>query len=76
MTTVEWQRLFNIAPENIKELLATKESFSPTITPVLEKIGGLDVLYTFNFKLITLAWIKLINIGQSILKFQPNIVQL
>jgi hypothetical protein len=36
-------------------MLANKESFSPTITPVLEKIRGLDVLYTFSFKLITLA---------------------
>ncbi len=43
MTSTEWQRLFNIAPENIKELLATEGYFSPTITPLLEKVDGVNV---------------------------------
>ncbi len=43
MTPAEWQRLFSVAPQNIKELLATEGYFSPTITPSLEKKAGVDV---------------------------------
>lgn len=43
MTPTEWQRLFSVAPQNIKELLATEGYFSATITPMLEKISGINV---------------------------------
>jgi translocation and assembly module TamA len=43
MSPAEWQRLFNVAPQNIKELLATEGYFSPTITPVLEKKDGVAI---------------------------------
>ena len=43
MTPAEWQRLFSVAPQNIKELLATEGYFSPTITPSLEKKAGVDI---------------------------------
>jgi len=39
----EWQRLFNITPQNIKAILATEGYFSPIITPTLEKTDGLDI---------------------------------
>ncbi len=43
MTPAEWQRLFSVAPQNIKELLATEGYFSPSITPSLEKKAGVDI---------------------------------
>lgn len=43
MSPAEWKRLFNVAPQNIKELLATEGYFSPAITPVLEKKDGVAI---------------------------------
>ena len=43
MTPAEWQRLFSVAPQNIKELLATEGYFSSTITPWLEKKDGVTI---------------------------------
>lgn len=43
MSPAEWQRLFNVAPQNIKELLATEGYFSPAITPLLEKKDGVAI---------------------------------
>jgi translocation and assembly module TamA len=43
MSPAEWQRLFNVAPQNIKELLATEGYFSPTIMPLLEKKDGVAI---------------------------------
>ncbi len=42
-TAPEWQRLFETAPQNIKNLLATQGYFSPIITSQLEKKGNASV---------------------------------
>lgn len=52
MTPTEWQRLFSVAPQNIKDILATEGYFSTTITPVLEKTNGVDVA-KFNVEIGT-----------------------
>jgi len=36
MNPAEWQRLFSIAPQNIKNLVATEGYFSTNIIPTLE----------------------------------------
>lgn len=38
-TAQEWQRLFETAPQNIRNMLATEGYFSPTITSELDKSG-------------------------------------
>lgn len=43
MTPSEWQRLYQAAPNNIRELLATEGFFSPAITSSLDRQNGLIV---------------------------------
>jgi translocation and assembly module TamA len=43
MNPEEWLRLYNVAPQNIKDLLATEGYFSPNISPVLEVKNGVNV---------------------------------
>ena len=40
MNPMEWQRLFSLAPQNIKDLAATQGYFSPIINPSLENQNG------------------------------------
>lgn len=47
MNPAEWQRLYFLAPQNIKNLVATKGYFSPKITPSLENNNG---VFTAKFK--------------------------
>jgi len=44
-TATEWQRLFEAAPQNIKNLLATEGYFSPTITSQLSQKGNISVAH-------------------------------
>lgn len=43
MSPAEWQRLFSLAPQNIKDLIATEGYFAPQITPTLENENGVYV---------------------------------
>lgn len=48
-TATEWQRLFEAAPQNIKNLLATEGYFSPTITSTLDKNSAVSTAkFTIN----------------------------
>jgi translocation and assembly module TamA len=46
MNSAEWQRLYSLAPKNIKDLLATEGYFSPNITPTMTNKNG---VYTAKF---------------------------
>jgi translocation and assembly module TamA len=43
MNPTEWQRLFSLAPQNIKDLASTEGYFSPEIKPTLEKQNGVYI---------------------------------
>ncbi len=43
MTRAEWQRLYNGAPENIKDLLATEGYFSPKISASIEQQNEITI---------------------------------
>ena len=43
MNPAEWQRLYSLAPQNIKDLAATQGYFSPMISPSLENQNGVYV---------------------------------
>jgi translocation and assembly module TamA len=43
MSPVEWQRLYALAPQNIKNLAATQGYFSPIISPSFENQNGVYV---------------------------------
>lgn len=43
INAAEWQRLFTIAPQNIKDLLTTVGYFSPKISPSLENKNGVSI---------------------------------
>ncbi|MES1988318.1 MAG: POTRA domain-containing protein, partial [Pseudomonadota bacterium] len=46
MSPAEWQRLFSLAPQNIKDLIATEGYFAANISPTLENKNG---VYTAKF---------------------------
>lgn len=49
MTRAEWQRLYNGAPENIKDLLATEGYFSPKISASIEQQNEITIAkFTVN----------------------------
>jgi translocation and assembly module TamA len=43
MSPAEWQRLYSLAPQNIKDLLATEGYFSPKINPAFENLNGVYI---------------------------------
>lgn len=43
MNPAEWQRLFSLAPQNIKDLIATEGYFSAKINPTLENQSGIYI---------------------------------
>jgi translocation and assembly module TamA len=43
MSPAEWQRLFSLAPQNIKDLIATEGYFSAKINPTLENQSGIYI---------------------------------
>jgi translocation and assembly module TamA len=63
----EWQRLFSLAPQNIKDLIATEGYFSAKIRPTLENQGG---VYTAKFVIEAGAPILVSNVA---LKFTGDI---
>ncbi|MDI1298951.1 autotransporter assembly complex family protein [Methylotenera sp.] len=43
MSPAEWQRLFSLAPQNIKDLIATEGYFAAKITPTLNNQSGVYI---------------------------------
>ncbi|MGB4812524.1 MAG: autotransporter assembly complex family protein [Methylophilaceae bacterium] len=61
MTASEWQRLFTLAPENIKTLLTTEGYFNPIITSHLEQQSNISTA-KFNVTLGKPATISKVDI--------------
>lgn len=68
MNPAEWQRLFSLAPQNIKDLIATEGYFSTKISPTLENQNG---VYVAKFIVETGAPVLVSNV---VLKFTGDIV--
>ena len=80
-TAPEWQRLFEAAPQNIKNLLATEGYFSPTIASVLDKNGAVSIAkFTVNIgkpAIISSIDIQFTGaINQAVQNVSPNITTL
>ncbi|MDO9393234.1 MAG: outer membrane protein assembly factor, partial [Methylotenera sp.] len=69
MNPAEWQRLYLLAPQNIKNLVATEGYFSPKISPSLENQNG---IFTAKFTVDSGPPVLISNVD---LKFTGDINQ-